>query len=364
MPDSMNDAKPLILSPYARFGIVGDKLRLGVGSKTSLIEDPLLQRAIVESAEYWRRPATIDEAEAALGDKLGVDQLSRAVAHLREQRLLVDAEGLEFEEQFSRNQLYYLLEGASPKRVQERLARAHVTIIGCGGVGSNIGVALAASGVGRFLIIDGDTVELSNLTRQFFFTQNDIGDYKVNAIAREMTARNQHVAVDARTQFAEGPELKDLVPADSFIIAAADGGSSIMAEINRLAIVREQAFISGGYSYDTAVVGPLLHPPETACYYCPDLYLEAPALGTGIVQSVRRLNRIHVAPAIGALTMLATNLATFDILRYLGGFGEVISLGARIGVVPATLAIEKVPWRRHPECPVCGRVSERALSNG
>ena len=50
---------------------------------------------------------------------------------------------------------------------QEKLASARVFVAGAGGLGSPILTYLAAAGVGHLTILDGDTVSISNLNRQF-----------------------------------------------------------------------------------------------------------------------------------------------------------------------------------------------------
>ena len=52
---------------------------------------------------------------------------------------------------------------------QESLLRSKVAIVGCGALGSMVAMQLAGAGVGRLCIADFDTVDVSNLQRQFFF---------------------------------------------------------------------------------------------------------------------------------------------------------------------------------------------------
>ena len=57
----------------------------------------------------------------------------------------------------------------------EKLNNATVLVVGCGALGSMAAMQLAASGVGRIRIVDFDTIDLSNLQRQFFFTSDETG---------------------------------------------------------------------------------------------------------------------------------------------------------------------------------------------
>lgn len=67
---------------------------------------------------------------------------------------------------------------------QRRLAAAHIAIIGAGGLGSPLVLALASAGVGTLTVIDDDVVEISNLHRQVIHRLADVGSPKVASAAR------------------------------------------------------------------------------------------------------------------------------------------------------------------------------------
>jgi molybdopterin-synthase adenylyltransferase len=67
---------------------------------------------------------------------------------------------------------------------QVALTKAHVVLIGCGGIGSPALQYLAAAGIGRLTLIDSDTVEESNLQRQTIFTPADVGRPKAEVAAQ------------------------------------------------------------------------------------------------------------------------------------------------------------------------------------
>jgi sulfur carrier protein ThiS adenylyltransferase len=66
-------------------------------------------------------------------------------------------------------------------RITEKLNGCSVGIAGAGGLGSNVAMALARSGVGRLVIVDFDKVEESNLNRQYYFF-DQVGEFKVEAL--------------------------------------------------------------------------------------------------------------------------------------------------------------------------------------
>ena len=79
---------------------------------------------------------------------------------------------------------------------QQRLKAAKVAVVGAGGIGAAVIPALAGAGVGHLTIIDGDTVDLSNLQRQPLYTSADVGAGKASLAAAFVAARNPFVAVN------------------------------------------------------------------------------------------------------------------------------------------------------------------------
>ena len=72
-----------------------------------------------------------------------------------------------------------------PGAVQQALAQAPVTVIGCGGLGGEVGHGLVRKGVGRLILCDHDQVDPSNLARQQFYAA-DVGQPKALALARNL----------------------------------------------------------------------------------------------------------------------------------------------------------------------------------
>ena len=80
---------------------------------------------------------------------------------------------------------------------QARLRDARVLVVGAGALGSPVVLYLAAAGVGRIVIMDGDEVELSNLSRQPLHGELDLGSSKADSAAAAARALNSEVVVDA-----------------------------------------------------------------------------------------------------------------------------------------------------------------------
>ena len=82
-----------------------------------------------------------------------------------------------------------------------RLANAHVCVFGLGGVGSYAAEALARSGVGRILLVDNDTVSLSNINRQLCALHSTVGRYKADVVAERLLDINPALKVEVRKDF-------------------------------------------------------------------------------------------------------------------------------------------------------------------
>ena len=93
----------------------------------------------------------------------------------------------------------------------ERLAHAHVCIVGIGGVGSWAVEALARSGIGHLTLIDADDVCVSNTNRQLHALDGEFGKAKVDVMAGRARAINPDIAVDAIAQFLTPSNLATLL---------------------------------------------------------------------------------------------------------------------------------------------------------
>lgn len=88
------------------------------------------------------------------------------------------------------------LEQRIGRMARERLAKARIGIAGAGGLGSNIAMMLARSGVGHLVIADFDTVDESNLNRQHYAREH-VGASKVDALSQQIHAVDPRVEMQA-----------------------------------------------------------------------------------------------------------------------------------------------------------------------
>ena len=99
------------------------------------------------------------------------------------------------EELFSRSELIY------GKEAMDKLSKCHVAIFGVGGVGGYVAESLARTGIGKFTLIDNDTVNLSNFNRQIVATKEALGKYKVDAMKERILSINDKAVVEVKKIF-------------------------------------------------------------------------------------------------------------------------------------------------------------------
>jgi molybdopterin/thiamine biosynthesis adenylyltransferase len=76
---------------------------------------------------------------------------------------------------------------------QKRLADSTIAIVGCGGLGGTMAEEFARLGAGHLILVDGDTIDETNLNRQLFSTECNIGEKKVEAARQRLQAVNSTV---------------------------------------------------------------------------------------------------------------------------------------------------------------------------
>ncbi|MCW8966369.1 MAG: ThiF family adenylyltransferase, partial [Candidatus Pacearchaeota archaeon] len=107
-------------------------------------------------------------------------------------------------------------------QLHNKIKNSKINVFGVGGIGSWIVNGLAQIGVNNITICDPDKVEISNLNRQLFFTEKDIGKYKVDVIKK----RVPDIYIKTHKKFvSESENLEDIVQDSDFIVNCADSPS-------------------------------------------------------------------------------------------------------------------------------------------
>lgn len=243
----------------------------------------------------------------------------------------------------------------------ERLRNARVALLGAGGgVGSGAAMLLAAAGVGTLVLIDGDVVEPSNLTRQIFFDTAELGRPKVDALRRRVEAFSPFTEIETIASYVEGPQsARDILGAcrADILLTCADRPRVRLARwVNEACVALQLPYLA----LYQGRMGPLYAPGRSACLACCeaaarrrhpyyDLMLDALTR----VEPERR-------PSSPLGVLGAATAQVRECVGYLTGAWKTRSLGGSVGLDRTDGELE--PIAVDPECSVCAPGRERAVA--
>jgi len=225
---------------------------------------------------------------------------------------------------------------------QERLLSSSALVIGAGGLGCPAALYLAAAGVGRILLADPDTVDLTNLQRQILHREDAIGASKVESARRSLQAINAEVEVVPIAERLTGEPLAAAVRACQVVLDCSDNFATRHA-VNRACRAASVPLVSGAairFDGQIAVFDP--RDRECACYHC--LFPESQQ-----VEEVRCATMGVFAP----LTGIVGTIQAAEALKLLGGFGAPLR-STLLMVDARTMQFRQFSVPRDPDCPVCG----------
>lgn len=94
---------------------------------------------------------------------------------------------------------------------QQKLSSAKILIAGAGGLGTPVAAYLAAAGVGTIGIVDGDKIAVSNLHRQFLFTEQEAGQLKTPVLAARIKTQNPAVQVNIHAEMLTATNAAEII---------------------------------------------------------------------------------------------------------------------------------------------------------
>ena len=133
---------------------------------------------------------------------------------------------------------------------QQKLQEAKILVVGCGGLGSPISVYLASSGIGKLHLIDFDTVDISNLHRQVFYSLKDIGKFKSECLSNFIQQRAPFTEVSFSSEAITKENAIELISEYDVII---DGTDSLPTKylLNDVCVILEKPLVYGSlYKFD------------------------------------------------------------------------------------------------------------------
>lgn len=126
----------------------------------------------------------------------------------------------------------------------KKLESASVLVVGAGGLGCPVIEQLSSAGVGRIGIVDGDTVQYSNLHRQSLYAESETGELKVFCASRRILARNPHVRIEAYPQMLHQSNAIKMIESYDIVVDCSDNYSTRYL-INDACVKLNKPFVYG-----------------------------------------------------------------------------------------------------------------------
>ncbi len=225
---------------------------------------------------------------------------------------------------------------------QEKLKNGSVLIIGAGGLGSPLGLYLAAAGVGHIGIVDFDVVDFSNLQRQVLYSTEDVGKPKVEIAAQKLKSINPHIKVTTYDVPFTSYNAREIGEQYDVIIDGTDNFPTRYL-VNDLCVLTGKINVFGSvFRFDGQAT--VFGHPEGPCYRC--LYPDPPP--AGMVPSCSEGGVLGILPGIIGI-MQAT-----EAIKILTGQGDPL-VGRLLAFDALAMSFNELKIKKDPECPVCSK---------
>jgi bacteriocin biosynthesis cyclodehydratase domain-containing protein len=256
-------------------------------------------------------------------------------------------------ERFDR-QLPYFEDFGDPVTAQHTLRGSSVAILGCGGLGTWALGALASAGVGRFVLIDDDRVELSNLNRQILYGTGDLGAAKVDRAAAWVQGFDASITVQTRkARVREPQDLSELGACDVLLLTADWPPYELARWVNAASLEQGFPYIMAGQQPPLVKIGPTYMPGRGACFACHEQRLRRDfALYDELADHRRRVP--PEATTLGPASALVGSLLALEVLHLLLGHRPLATHDRVLVMDMRTLQTQWEAIERDPECPRCG----------
>ena len=217
---------------------------------------------------------------------------------------------------------------------QETLRSSRVLVAGAGGLGCAVALNLTVAGVGRIRICDSDTVDITNLNRQFLHMEQSIGSQKTLSAQATLSAINSEISLEPIFQKITEHNVDDIVGDAQLIIDCLDNFDGRNA-LNQCVVRKGIPMVHGAiWGMEGRIT--FLHPPKTPCLAC--LFPKAP---------VR-----HEIPVLGAVACTTGSLQAIEAIKYLVNSGPTLK-GRMLIMDYSTMRFQELEAAKNPHCPVC-----------
>jgi molybdopterin/thiamine biosynthesis adenylyltransferase/rhodanese-related sulfurtransferase/molybdopterin converting factor small subunit len=225
---------------------------------------------------------------------------------------------------------------------QRKLKAASILLIGAGGLGSPLGLYLAAAGVGRLGLVDFDVVDHSNLQRQIIHGTKDVGRPKLQSAKDRLSDVNPHTQIDGYETALKAENALEIFKDYDIIIDGTDNFQTRYLANDASVLLGKPNVYGSIFRFDgqASVFYPKAGGP---CYRC--LYPEPPP--PGLVPSCAEGGVLGILPGIIGV------IQATEAIKLIIGEGDPL-IGRLLLFDALKMKFRELKLRRNPECPLCG----------
>lgn len=188
---------------------------------------------------------------------------------------------------------------------QDLLSKSKILCVGSGGLGTLVATYLVAAGVNKITLVDGDKVELTNLTRQITYTEDDCGKYKVVALKKHLNLLNSSCNVIAHNIFLDNTNAEEFITKYDLIIDCSDNFATRYL-VNDTCKLVEKSLISGSID---GFMGQVMVFLADVCYRC-------------IFPSANNSSSCNNSNVIGSNVGIIASMMANEALKFLTKFNQ------------------------------------------
>lgn len=228
---------------------------------------------------------------------------------------------------------------------QLRLKAASVLLVGVGGLGSPVAMYLAAAGVGRIGIVDGETVDMTDLQRQVIHDTEMLGRLKIESAREKMLRLNPHIRIDAHADVFHARNAEKIAGDYAILVDGTDNFPTRYL-MNDLCVLTGKTYVYGAvYRFEGQV--SVFDAQKGPCYRC--LFPEPPP------------SDLVVAPSgAGVFSTLPGTVGTIqasEVLKVILGIGSPL-IGKLLLYDALHARFQEVLLEKRSRCAVCGAEPE------
>ncbi|UQA60521.1 HesA/MoeB/ThiF family protein [Polyangium aurulentum] len=365
--NSIDEQRRPQIKPTVQITVVGESLLFRASSVTIEVSDEQgVLRALLELMDGTREMRAVHAALATRHPEVVWEDFVAAMAALDEHRLLEDAAvqptGLSAYElqRWHRNINFFGsfcgIEG-DKYEFQRKIARAKVTLLGLGGLGSHLLFDLAAMGIQDVLAVDFDQVELSNLNRQILYGDADVGRLKAEAAAERIRVFSPRMRFTAwPKRIASVHDVLTAIEGRDVVLCVADRPKmEILDWVNEACVRAGVPLVTGGLDTQKARYYSMI-PGQSGCLVCwREALKTSDPYSDQVLTEHRRTQLRGDNAAFVPFVSLVTGFMMAETAKIIAGPTSPSACG-RVWEVDFSDMETKLSesWQRLPDCPVCG----------